>query len=190
MGKARAHRSSATRRHAEQQGDVGPLGAGAGASLHRETESGDGGEEDPPAPASTGRSAGSKTALALAEATYRGEPTCRGGGRGATHYCSISPCHSSPPPPPPPQQRASAATGEDLVRMGAESSKLSRAPEGTPARGLERALEHQPCEPIWRRRGPHWSASRCRELLIERHEPGAKGCLWPDAVSPGGRMDG
>ena len=172
-GASRAPRSSAMRREAEQQGDVGPSGAGAGASQHR----------------TVGRLSTARLQRRPAEA----DPACRGGRRACdTRRGSIFPCRF-PPPPPPRASIPSAAGGPRLQkscrwrrlqskRFSCGLRRARQAPRGQCCRG--HPTEHPgwpsgassapwstlPLSPFRGRRGSHRSASRCRDPPIERPE--------------------
>ena len=173
-GAPRAPRSSATRREAEQQGDVGPSGAGAGASQHR----------------TVGRLS---TALAPAEATCRGRSGLPGWKEGMRHTPWLNLSVPIPPPPPPRASIPSAAGGPRLQkscrwrrlqskRLSCGSRRARRAPRARSCRGhptehpgwpigaLSAPWSTLPLSPFRGRREPHRSASRCRDPPIERPE--------------------
>jgi len=90
---------------ADEGGGVGPLGAGAGASLHR---------HGPPAVAGTARPAGSAQRLRLRRRPAEAEPACRPfGPTDATGPIAWSTCRSPPPRPP----RASAPSAAGAPRL-------------------------------------------------------------------------
>ena len=90
---------------ADEGGGVGPLGAGAGASLHR---------HGPPAVAGTARPAGSAQRLRLRRRPAEAEPACRPfGPTDATGPIAWSTCRSPPPRPP----RASTPSAAGAPRL-------------------------------------------------------------------------